>query len=569
MSPKRIVPVVVLVAAALGFAAWNLVWKPRAEAGEGLVASGTVEATDAQLGFQVAGPHRRARCRARATASPPAARWSRGSTRPSSTPAALEAAGPGRGRRAPRSPSSRPARAREEIAQGRAALAAAEERVADAERDLERADDALRRPRRRAARRSTRRTSRVEIARRQRDQAAEQLALLETGTARRAHRRRARPGRRRPRRRSRRSTRRSPTCVSRRPSPASSPCATASPARSSPPARPVVTLMDRDDRWVRIYVPENRLGARRARAARDDHLRHLPGQELRRRGRVHRERGRVHAEERADHRGAGAAGLRGQGARSPATRRRSSSPGCRPTCAWWRRGERARPRATGRPPPIEVRGLARRFGERCGGRRARLRRRARRAVRPGRPRRRRQDDDAAHARRRAAAERGRRPDRRASRSRRDPERIKPDLAYMSQRFGLYADLTVDENLEFYADLYRVPRARARRAARAALRLLQPRALPRPPRRRALGRHEAEARALLRAGPRAARAAARRADLRRRPDLAPRPLADRARDGGARRHRGGLAPPTWTRPSASTAWRCSTRGGCSRSTRRGR
>jgi len=38
----------------------------------------------------------------------------------------------------------------------------------------------------------------------------------------------------------------------------------------------------------------------------------------------------------------------------------------------------------------------------------------------------------------------------------DPERIKPDLAYMSQRFGLYTDLTVDENLEFYADLFKVP-----------------------------------------------------------------------------------------------------------------
>lgn len=48
---------------------------------------------------------------------------------------------------------------------------------------------------------------------------------------------------------------------------------------------------------------------------------------------------------------------------------------------------------------------------------------------------------------------------------RDPEGVKHRLAYMSQRFGLYADLTVRENLEFYADLYQVPRAE--RAARLA------------------------------------------------------------------------------------------------------
>jgi ABC-2 type transport system ATP-binding protein len=41
---------------------------------------------------------------------------------------------------------------------------------------------------------------------------------------------------------------------------------------------------------------------------------------------------------------------------------------------------------------------------------------------------------------------------------RDPERVKHHLAYMSQRFGLYRDLTVMENLRFYADLYQVPAA---------------------------------------------------------------------------------------------------------------
>ena len=39
----------------------------------------------------------------------------------------------------------------------------------------------------------------------------------------------------------------------------------------------------------------------------------------------------------------------------------------------------------------------------------------------------------------------------------DPERAKHFLSYMPQRFGLYEELSVDENIRFYADLFGVKR----------------------------------------------------------------------------------------------------------------
>src|SRR6266481_8021444 len=36
---------------------------------------------------------------------------------------------------------------------------------------------------------------------------------------------------------------------------------------------------------------------------------------------------------------------------------------------------------------------------------------------------------------------------------REPQAVKDRIGYMAQRFGLYADLSVDENMNFYADLF--------------------------------------------------------------------------------------------------------------------
>jgi ABC-2 type transport system ATP-binding protein len=50
----------------------------------------------------------------------------------------------------------------------------------------------------------------------------------------------------------------------------------------------------------------------------------------------------------------------------------------------------------------------------------------------------------------------------------DPEGVKEHISYMPQRFGLYEDLTVDENIRFYADLFEVPRNRREERAKRLL-----------------------------------------------------------------------------------------------------
>jgi ABC-2 type transport system ATP-binding protein len=54
--------------------------------------------------------------------------------------------------------------------------------------------------------------------------------------------------------------------------------------------------------------------------------------------------------------------------------------------------------------------------------------------------------------------------------RKDQERIKEQIGYMSQRFSLYEDLTVEENLEFYASIYAVPRVEWKPRIRRMIRM---------------------------------------------------------------------------------------------------
>ena len=103
----------------------------------------------------------------------------------------------------------------------------------------------------------------------------------------------------------------------------------------------------------------------------------------------------------------------------------------------------------------------------------------------------------------------------------DPEGVKRRIGYMSQRFSLYDDLTVAQNLRFFGGVYGLRGKEAREREAWARAHGRPRGQGGPPHRRAARRLEAAARPRLRRPAPPARRVPRRADERRRPALAPR------------------------------------------------
>ena len=83
---------------------------------------------------------------------------------------------------------------------------------------------------------------------------------------------------------------------------------------------------------------------------------------------------------------------------------------------------------------------------------------------------------------------------------RDPEGAKHTFSYMPQRFGLYEDLTVDENIRFYADLFGVSKTERNRSLNAVAVCGGDERVSQAAGGQTFRRHEAEAGPGLRADP---------------------------------------------------------------------
>ena len=256
MSPKKIIIPIVLLAAA-GAGVWYFTSSRRAQPDDGgLVASGTVEATDAQLGFQAPGRVVSIAPREgdRVTAGQELARLERSELEARRAQAEAQVAAA----RANLSELERGSR-QELIAQARAALTAAADRRADAERDLARtrrlfeggavSREAL-----------DKAQTALDVVRSQQTQAAEQLRLLQAGPSRET------------KDAARAQVAQAEAAVQGVDATLGNTVLAApfdgvvtvrhrEPGEIVPAGSPVLTVMDPRSRYVRIYIPENRVGA--------------------------------------------------------------------------------------------------------------------------------------------------------------------------------------------------------------------------------------------------------------------------------------------------------------------
>lgn len=252
---KRVlIPIVLVALAAAGFFIYRAI-RP-AEASHLLRASGTVEATDAQLGFQTTGriAELRAREGDRLEAGTILALLDRAETeaRREQALAQIEAA---RAQLRDLELGSR----REEIAEARAAVDAARDRLADANRDAERADQLFTGG---AVPRESLDKARlgVEVAASQLKQTEERLRLLEAGPRReRIEAQRAQVAQAEASLKAIDAALANLTVAA--PFAGVVTVRHREPGEVVPAGSPVVTLLNPDDRWVRIYVPENKIAA--------------------------------------------------------------------------------------------------------------------------------------------------------------------------------------------------------------------------------------------------------------------------------------------------------------------
>lgn len=254
MKRRAIAVVVLLLLATAAYAAWRLLGDEEPEGV--LVASGTVEATDARLGFQVPGRLAEVAVRegdevtagtvlARLDSATAAARRDQAAAQVDAARAQLDDLLAG-------------ART-QEVAEARAAAAAARDRLADARRDVERTrflHEGGATPRE-ALDKAELAASQAES---QLEQATERLSLVEAGP--------------RPERvaAQRAGVAQAEAALSAAETALGDLELTApfggvvtvrhrEPGEVVGAGQPVLTLLDLDDRWVRIYVPEDRIGA--------------------------------------------------------------------------------------------------------------------------------------------------------------------------------------------------------------------------------------------------------------------------------------------------------------------